>query len=81
MNTSSDAVAGYGNAVAAAVENGKLEAAYVLIGGGSVYVVNADDTEELALKVRSDPLFKSSHTEIHPIADASDFLERAAHYM
>jgi hypothetical protein len=51
-----------------------LEAAYAMISGGSAIVINAADTKELAKMVRSNPLFKSSSTEIIPIADAHDFI-------
>ncbi|MFN2268033.1 MAG: hypothetical protein ABR533_07130, partial [Desulfonatronovibrio sp.] len=59
------------------LDNGTLEVCYTLISGGHAFVINADSTEELATKVRYNPLFKSTETEIIPIANAVDFLERA----
>ena len=58
-------------------KDGTLEACYSLISGGHVYVINAESTEELATKVRYNPLFKMTETEIYPIADAVEFLEEA----
>ncbi len=55
-----------------------VERADAFISGGSAVVMNADTTKELAVKVRSNPLFKSSSTEIIPIADAVDFLDGVA---
>lgn len=62
------------------LDNGTLEAAYALHAGGHVLVLNADSSEELALKVRYNPLFRYSDTEIMPIEDLVGFLEgMAAH--
>lgn len=58
--------------------NGTLEGAWALLSGGHAYVTSADDAEDLAVKLRSNPLFKSSHTEVLPIADAVDFIDRYA---
>ena len=74
LSGTADAVNSYANAVEAALKSGAIEAAYAFIAGGAAYVVNADTTQELATKVRYDPLFASMDTEIHPIADAHDFL-------
>lgn len=57
--------------------NGTLEACYSIISGGHAYVINAETTEELAVKVRYNPLFKMTETEIIPIADAVEFIEGA----
>jgi hypothetical protein len=57
-----------------------LEASYAFIGGGSAYVVQADTTKQLAVLVRSSPLFHSQSHEVIPIADAMDFLEGLAAY-
>jgi len=66
----------YGQKVQALVDSeaNTIEKAYAIISGGSAVIINAVDTTELATIVRSSPLFKSSNTEIIPIADASDFL-------
>ncbi|CAA9202065.1 hypothetical protein [Flavobacterium collinsii] len=71
-----NATADTGAQVKALVEDPKspIEKAYAVISGGSIIVINAKDTVELATIVRSNPLFKASFTEIIPIADAHDFL-------
>lgn len=74
LAASADAIESYANAVEAGLKSGAIECAYALIAGGSAYVINAKDTEELAVKVRYDPLFASSDTQVIPIADAIDFL-------
>ena len=56
--------------------DGTLEAAWALLSGGHAYVTSADDAEDLAKKLRKNPLFDSSHTEVLPVADAVDFLDR-----
>ena len=58
-----------------------IEAAYAFISGGATIIMNANSTKELAIKVRNNPLFKSSHTEVIPVADAVDFLEGVAEYI
>ena len=60
------------------LSNGTLEGAWALLSGGHAYVTTAADAEDLALKLRGNPLFKSSHTEVLPIADAVDFIDRYA---
>jgi muconolactone delta-isomerase len=57
------------------LENGTLVSAYVLAGGGYVYVMNAKDSEELLIKLRYDPLFNFMDTTVTPVVDAVDFLE------
>ncbi len=70
----------YAASVQEMLDNGTVEAAYVLLSGGHMYIVNADSSEELVLKVRYNPLFKASQTEIIPIEDAMGYLEAyAAH--
>lgn len=59
------------------IKDGTLEVCYSLISGGHAYVINAATTEELATKVRYNPLFKKTETEIIPIADAVEFIEGA----
>lgn len=62
------------------MDNGTIEEAYVLLSGGHMYIIDADTTEELVAKVRYNPLFKKSHTEIVPVEDALSYLEGyAAH--
>ena len=61
--------------LAEALGNGSVEAAYVLISGGHAYIIEAGSTEELAAKVRYNPLFSQSNTEILPIADAMEYLK------
>ncbi|XZF15894.1 hypothetical protein ACTHGU_07135 [Chitinophagaceae bacterium MMS25-I14] len=58
-----------------------IEVCYAFIGGGSAYVINADTAKQLAVLVRSNPLFHSQTHEIIPVADAYDFLEVHAQYM
>lgn len=61
-------------------EKGILLAAYAFLSGGHAYVVEASDTADLARKVRLNPIFGLSETEIIPVAEAEDFLEGfAAH--
>lgn len=62
-------------------ESKVLEVCYAFIGGGSAYVINADSTKQLAVLVRSNPLFHSQTHEIVPVADAYDFLEAHAQYI
>ncbi len=87
IETSSRSVSSQASAVASLVGGsrsgdggGGLEKAYALISGGFVLIINANDTLELATTVRANPLFKTCHVEIIPIADAQDFLEAAASY-
>ncbi|NIR27871.1 MAG: hypothetical protein GWN84_00745 [Gammaproteobacteria bacterium] len=62
------------------LEGGVVEAPHVLIGGGHMYICEAKDEEELAVKVRYNPFFKNSDTEVIPIVDALAFLERYAEF-
>jgi len=64
--------------VKAFLKDGTLSAAYAFVGGGHAYVLNASDTKDLALKLRANPLFGTSHTEVIPVADAVEWLEHAA---
>jgi len=54
--------------------DGSVEVAYVTVAGGHIYVVTAETTEELVYKVRGNPFFHDSNTEVIPIIDAVDFL-------
>jgi hypothetical protein len=60
------------------LSDGDIECAYHMVGGGHVYVVDADTIEQLQLAVRKNPLFEESHTEVIPVTDAADFLEHYA---
>ncbi len=57
-----------------------IEVAYAFIGGGSAYVVKADTAKQLAVLIRSNPLFQSQNHEVIPVADAHDFLDGVANY-
>jgi hypothetical protein len=59
----------------------KLECCYHMVSGGHVYVVNSDTIHDLSYRVRSNPLFEESHTEVIPITDAADFLDEHAEFM
>lgn len=67
-----------------ALEQGNIEACYVLISGGHIIIAEVENTAQLAKLVRFNPLFKSMDTEIIPIEDASKFLnayhEGAEHF-
>jgi hypothetical protein len=65
----------------AAIESGDVKAAYVLHSGGHAYVVDADSSEDLAIKVRYNPLFRSSDTEIIPVEDALTYLAGYASHL
>lgn len=70
----------YAGQVQELMDNGTIEEAYVIISGGHLYIIDADTTEELVTKVRYNPLFKGSHTEVIAIEDALGYLEGyAAH--
>jgi len=58
-----------------ALEQGHIEACYVLISGGHIIIADVDSASELAKLVRYNPLFKASDTEIIPIAEATKFLD------
>src|SRR5882672_7556998 len=55
--------------------DGTIEVCYSMVSGGHIYVVTASDAEELVRKVRGNPFFHDSQTEIIPVMDAVDFLE------
>jgi hypothetical protein len=59
---------------------GALEAAYTFVGGGSAYVVTADDTATLLKKVRGNPFYATSLTEVIPILDAPEFYNSEAEW-
>jgi hypothetical protein len=57
------------------LKNGTVEVAYSTVAGGHIYVVKAADTEDLVRKVRLNPFFHDSDTEVIPLMDAVDFIE------
>jgi hypothetical protein len=59
----------------ALLKDGTVEVAYSRVDGGHIYVVTADSMKELVYKVRGNPFFEDSDTEVIPIMDAVDFLE------
>lgn len=70
----------YAGRIKELMDKGVIEDAYVLLSGGHMYIVDADSSDELVQKVRYNPLFQGSHTEIIPIEDALGYLEGyAAH--
>lgn len=64
-----------------ALDQKLIEAAYALVSGGYAYVVNVRNTDELAIKMRRDPLFAYSQTEALPITLAVDYLEETANFL
>lgn len=58
-----------------------IEAAYTLVSGGYAYVISVRNTDELAIKMRRDPLFAHSQTEVLPIALAVDYLRETANFL
>lgn len=75
LESSTSSTAGFASEIKKLRSENVLEAAYAFIGGGSAYVILADTSKQLAVLVRSNPLFHTQHHEIIPIADADDFLE------
>ncbi len=71
----------YSAKIKAALDSGDIEVAYVLIGGGHAYVVNAESSYALAVWVRGNPLFDGSDTEIIPIELATVFLDAYAEHV
>jgi hypothetical protein len=58
----------------------EIQGAWVLQEGGHAYILNAYDSEELAIKLRWNPLYEASDTQVIPVMDAVDFLEGYATY-
>jgi hypothetical protein len=57
-------------------DQGIIEAAYTLVGGGNVMIVNADSHEILARALRKlRAVANAPHVEVHPILDTSEVLE------
>ena len=61
-------------------DEGVLEAAYTFVGGGSAYVVEASDTATLLQKVRGNPFYATSQTEVIPIMDSVDHYRNLADF-
>jgi hypothetical protein len=61
-------------------EEGALEAVYTFIGGGSAYVVTAQDSTTLLRKVRGNPFFETSETEIIPVIDSVEHYRQLAEW-
>ena len=64
-----------------ALDQKLIEAAYTLVAGGYAYVISVRNTDELAIKMRRDPLFAHSQTEALPITLAVDYLKETANFL
>jgi hypothetical protein len=64
--------------IQAGIDQGKLDAVYALVSGGSVWVVNAESHEALAQGLRKWKLPHNHDVEVHPIVDV---LERVDHHI
>jgi hypothetical protein len=71
----------YADQIRGWIRNKDIECCYHMVGGGHVYVVNADTIDQLTLMVRRNPLFEESNTEVIPITDAHDFLEHYSSFL
>jgi len=80
LSTDRGSAAGQAGLVEELLKSKVVEVAYAFIGGGSAYVVNADTAKQLAVLVRTNPLFSTQSHEIIPVADAHDFLKGVAAY-
>lgn len=57
-------------------EQGIIEGAYTLVGGGNVMIVNADSHETLARALRKlRAVAGAPHVEVHPILDTAEVFE------
>jgi hypothetical protein len=57
-------------------QQGIIEAAYTLVGGGNIMIVNADSHEVLARALRKlRAVANAPHVEVHPILDTSEVLD------
>jgi hypothetical protein len=70
----SDARQKYAGELRQALSSGDVEAAYAFVAGGGAFVVNANESDELIAKVRSNPYFKGSHVDVIPVVDADAFI-------
>jgi hypothetical protein len=59
----------------AGIDKGIIEGAYTLVGGGSVWIVNAESHESLARGLRKLKLVGTHHVEVHPILDTRDVMD------
>lgn len=58
----------------AGMDKGVIEGAYTLVGGGSVWIVNAESHESLARALRKLKLVGKHHVEVHPILDTREVM-------
>lgn len=63
------------------IDQGHILGAWVLHHGGHAYVIEAENSEDLAIKIRYNPLFKHSHTRVVPFEDAVVYLESTAKHL
>ncbi|MBD0324902.1 MAG: hypothetical protein ICV68_00640 [Pyrinomonadaceae bacterium] len=56
------------------IDKGIVEGAYTLVGGGSVWIVNAESHESLARALRKLKLVGTHHVEVHPILDTREVM-------
>lgn len=57
-------------------EQGVIEGAYTLVGGGNVMIVNAESHEVLARALRKlRAVAGAPHVEVHPILDTAEVFE------
>jgi hypothetical protein len=59
----------------AGIDKGIIEGAYTLVGGGTVWIVNAESHESLARGLRKLKLVGTHHVEVHPILDTRDVMD------
>jgi hypothetical protein len=57
------------------IDKGIVEGAYTLVGGGSVWIVNAESHESLARALRKLKLVGTHHVEVHPILDTREVMD------
>jgi hypothetical protein len=57
------------------IDKGIIEGAYTLVGGGSVWIVNAESHESLARALRKLKLVGTHHVEVHPILSTKEVMD------
>jgi muconolactone delta-isomerase len=57
------------------LEDGTLDCAYGLIGGGGVGIVNADSVEEMHALLVGSPAFPVGEYEVRPLGDFSETID------
>lgn len=57
------------------IDKGIVEGAYTLVGGGSVWIVNAESHESLARALRKLKLVGTHNVEVHPILDTREMMD------